>query len=349
MNTTINVSIGVLLAAIASIVFAPDAASAAIVASDNASNSAYSDGWQTGDNGGTGFGPWALSYSGNSLPSPPQFIDRAPLASNSLGAPSFALTTGDQNNAFETSEALRSFLIPFGVGQTLSANVDGSALSNAPSYTIGNTFDLLTANAKERFSLFTNNDYHSNRWTATGDLDTGIAAGASFHIEFTLTGPNTYNLVLSPVNGGAALATQTGATLAGPAGASITTLRIRDYGTGSSVSTAGSARGSKEYFFDDLMITAPGIQGDYNNDQAVNAADYVTWRDQINDGNYYTWRANFGQPTGASASLSSAANLPTAIPEPTEMAMLLIAIFVMIPWRLSARNSSILPKRIGTR
>ena len=93
MNTTINVSIGVLLAAIASIVFAPDAASAAIVASDNASNSAYSDGWQTGDNGGTGFGPWALTFSGSSLPSPPQFIDRTPLASNSLGAPSFALTS----------------------------------------------------------------------------------------------------------------------------------------------------------------------------------------------------------------------------------------------------------------
>jgi hypothetical protein len=269
------------------------------------------------------------------LASAPQFIDRAPLAANSLGAPSFALTTGDQNNAFDTSEALRSFLIPLAVGQTLSANVDGSVLSNAPSYTTGNTFDLLTANNKERFSLFTNNDFHSNHWTATGDLDTGIAAGASFHIEFTLTGPDTYNLVLSPVTGGAALVTQTGATLAGPAGASITTLRLRDYGTGSSVSASGSARGSKEYFFDDLTITAPAIQGDYNSDQNVNAADYVTWRRQFNDGNYYVWRSHFGQSAGASANLSDFNDLPTAIPEPTSMTMILLAILGMSFWRLS--------------
>ena len=82
------------------------------------------------------------------------------------------------------------------------------------------------------------------------------------------------------------------------------------------------------------MITAPGIQGDYNNDQAVNAADYVTWRrpDQRRE-LLHLAQHNFGQPTGASTSLSSAVNLPTAIPEPTEMAMLLVAIFVMIPWR----------------
>lgn len=38
---------------------------AANVASDNASNAAYSDGWQTNDNGGTGFGAWTLSTGGS--------------------------------------------------------------------------------------------------------------------------------------------------------------------------------------------------------------------------------------------------------------------------------------------
>ena len=75
-----------------------NSAAAAPVASDNAANSAYADGWQTGDNGGTGFGPWTFSFSGSGsgLFHDPQFIDNGPLAANSLGGPAFALTTGDQ-------------------------------------------------------------------------------------------------------------------------------------------------------------------------------------------------------------------------------------------------------------
>ena len=95
------------------------------------------------------------------------------------------------------------------------------------------------------FSLFTNNDYHSNRWTVTGDLDTGISAGSSFRIDFTLTSANSYNLVLSPVTGGgtAVYTDPRDARRQNTAGASIATLRITDYGTGS------SSDGSKEVFF----------------------------------------------------------------------------------------------------
>lgn len=39
-------------------------AQAAIIASDNASDAAYADGWQAGDNGGSGFGAWALGPDG---------------------------------------------------------------------------------------------------------------------------------------------------------------------------------------------------------------------------------------------------------------------------------------------
>ncbi len=34
-------------------------------ASDNAGQSAYTDGWQAGDNGGVGFMPWVLAFSGD--------------------------------------------------------------------------------------------------------------------------------------------------------------------------------------------------------------------------------------------------------------------------------------------
>ena len=38
---------------------------AVTAASDNAADPAYNDGWQAGDNGGFGFEPWALAFSGD--------------------------------------------------------------------------------------------------------------------------------------------------------------------------------------------------------------------------------------------------------------------------------------------
>jgi hypothetical protein len=286
-------------------------ASGATVAFDDASQPAYINGWQVGDNGGTGFGPWSFAFSGNGngLVHPPQFIDNGPLPDNSLGAPAFALSTGDQRNQFETSEVQRVFISPIAIGQAFSADVNGSALdSSAPAFTIGNTFDLLGTNGSERFSLFTNNQFHSDHWTATGDEDTGIPAGNSFHLDFKLVTSNSYDLVLSPIGGGAPYFTQTGVALAGTSGVAINRLRISDYGTGSSTS------GSKELFFDNLAVVGPdSISGDFNHDDIVDAADYVFWRKHgLDENSYSLWRTHFGQT--ASASASSAETSQFAIP-----------------------------------
>jgi hypothetical protein len=316
-------------------------ARSAVFAADNASNAAYSDGWQAGDNGGTGFGPWIFSFSGSGsgLLYLPQFIDNGPLPGDSLGAPSFALTTGDQRSAFETSEVRRTFTAPLLVGEMLSADINGSALdSRAPAFTIGNTFDLLGTNGSERFSLFTNNEYHAGRWTATGDADTGIQPGSSFHVDFTLVSANTYNLVLSPVAGGAPLFAQMGAPLAGTTNVGIDRLRITDYGTGS------SADGSKELFFDNLTVTGPNrLLGDYNNNGIVDATDYAVWRhtlgmsgadlaadgntnNQVDEGDYAVWRSHFSQivSTGASTSVNF------AVPEPGNLALAFLGVIAAL-------------------
>jgi hypothetical protein len=50
-------------------------------ASDSASDPAYADGWQAGDNGGSGFEPWTFAFSGDPSAlahAAPQFIDTAP-------------------------------------------------------------------------------------------------------------------------------------------------------------------------------------------------------------------------------------------------------------------------------
>src|SRR5205823_6477271 len=98
--------------------------------------------------------------------------------------------------------------------------------------------------------------------------------------------------------------TQTGAPLAGTSGVAINRLHISDYGTGS------SADGSKELFFDNLLLIGP-LPGDFNNDNVVNAADYVFWRKNGLDANSYNlWRTHFG-PSKVAACLRSYSEIAT--------------------------------------
>jgi hypothetical protein len=90
----------------------------------------------------------------------------------------------------------------------------------------------------------------------------------------------------------------------------------------------------------DLRTPAPGPTGDYNGNGAVDAADYVVWRDTLNqtvsmgtgsDGNgngtvdaadYNFWRARFSNTVPGVGSAASA-------PEPTTVALFLVAIGVL--------------------
>ena len=79
-----------------------------------------------------------------------------------------------------------------------------------------------------------------------------------------------------------------------------------------------------------LAVVAPGLPGDYNQDGAVDAADYIVWRK--NDGTsegYNTWRANFGQPSGS----GSGASANAAVPEPATLVLLMFAAAGWSLWR----------------
>src|SRR3954468_14771565 len=229
---------------------------AGTVASDDASQAAYTNGWQVGDNGGTGFGAWAFGVRGvwSDLLYEPQFIDRGPLPGDHLGAPTFALTTGARASQTDTSEVVRALTSPLAVGQTFSFDIDGSALatSGAP-FSMGNTFQLFGTDGQERFALFTSNQFNGNNWTATGNANTTIPAANAFHVAFTLAMTNTYNLVLTPFGGGAPLFSQTAAPLDGTAVTPIQIFLSPAYGPESS----GEER--KEFFFDNLLISSPAV------------------------------------------------------------------------------------------
>jgi hypothetical protein len=85
--------------------------------------------------------------------------------------------------------------------------------------------------------------------------------------------------------------------------------------------------------------TVPQIDsqpGDYNKDGIVNAADYVVFSKGLAEGNYATWRANFGESSPG----ASPANSPStgAIPEPGSWLFLLALAFTIFSSRRSPRK-----------
>lgn len=90
--------------------------------------------------------------------------------------------------------------------------------------------------------------------------------------------------------------------------------------------------------------------GDYNDDNVVNAADYVVWRKNnntsttlpndttsgnVDNGDYTVWRANFGQ--AATTGLGSGSLSNAAISEPTTSVLL---VFAAAGWCLRQRRNS---------
>lgn len=73
-----------------------------------------------------------------------------------------------------------------------------------------------------------------------------------------------------------------------------------------------------EVDFDDVRLNVvPALDGDFNFDGSVDAADYTVWRDGQTEGganDYLVWRDNYGTTLGGGAS--------TAVPEPTSIIML---------------------------
>jgi hypothetical protein len=76
----------------------------------------------------------------------------------------------------------------------------------------------------------------------------------------------------------------------------------------------------------------PSLPGDFNQDGAVDAADYVAWRKgQGNSDNYAKWRSNFGASAGAGAGGAGGA---TAVPGPAALWLTMPAgAFLGLQWR----------------
>jgi hypothetical protein len=188
-------------------------ATAAPIAADLASDAVYNDGWQGGDNGGFGFGPWNLfqtsstgdrngfflgSSTGNGV-TPSGGIDSAGRA---LGL--YANQTADQNGLdIGYATAFRTFTNgEIGIGESLSLSMDNG---NVGFWQLGPSLVGFSLN---RFSFFFAGGETTYK-IGYGDPNASIAlydTGVPFTddglgIVFTRTGADAFSLSVTPAGG----------------------------------------------------------------------------------------------------------------------------------------------------
>jgi hypothetical protein len=198
----------------------PLSASADLVASDNASSSAYNDGWQTGDNGGTGFNAWTISQSG------PGF--GGGFRSTNNGAVNIG--TGGNNAAWGvfgnnggTGSAVRPFPTPLVVGQTFNIDMDTVGVDTGG--TVG--FGLRAPNNGNLFEFFFvggQSNYTVNALNVSGTTP-GFTSGG-LRLALSLTSTSAFTFTMDTLSNGVGIDhTVTGNLFANPNQA-ISSLRL---------------------------------------------------------------------------------------------------------------------------
>ncbi|MEY3480950.1 MAG: hypothetical protein RIQ71_1725, partial [Verrucomicrobiota bacterium] len=157
-------------------------------ATDSATNSAYSDGWQSGDNGGSGFNAWSFNNGANSG----EFIGNP--ANNGMGTTGIGTTAfgvyGNQNSQYYN--ASRSLSTGLGIGDSFSFWWTMNWDTGAAGLNKGIEFKSGSANI---FSI--NNNGTSSDITVNG-VNTGFGYGTN-PMFVTLTRTATgYSFSMSP-------------------------------------------------------------------------------------------------------------------------------------------------------
>jgi hypothetical protein len=300
------------------LVLCPKSVSAVVVARDNAdpADPAYADGWDSGDNGGFGFGAWGGGVSGVFT----HEIDTVGQPDNNIGTPAFRF--GAENQI-----ATRPFANPMQAGQTFKMNLDKYKFdpSDPPDYTYIEQDSLIQLNSDgpiagqiyERFSLYdwvgkyndgagTTTSYNPDEWgigadSAVDNLHGGVAlqpsgglfkpgfSGADseqgFSMILDLPTVDTYRLRI--VQNGTTKVDVSGQleSVSDPDGAN------KPLPPGNVVGqplnslllwfTPGDfTDGLPAAYFNNLEIdgAAAGVSGDFNGNGVVDMADYVLWR-----------------------------------------------------------------------
>jgi hypothetical protein len=317
--------------------------------SDNAGNAPYADGWQTGDNGGTGFGPWFVDTA-TGLDT--YTIDTAPAdAANNLGAPAFRVDTAGGFGSFYAS---RPFAVPMVAGQSFQLDFDPHSIDDLnedfESTGHGDIGIFFESEFGERLALYSYYayDFGSDFWGINADSAFDNLNGGAHLPEDDLGGIewrstatvsdsedgmtlildlptiDTYRLRIVDDNVTKLDVSGTLNSTVGDPPISVVGQPIElvaFYGSDNDLS--GSF--TNVSYFNNLQLSAPpsGSDGDYNEDGFVNAADYAAWRKLPSTfggdpAGYNAWRQQFGE-TGAGAGGGP-------VPEPASLIIVLLGV-----------------------
>jgi hypothetical protein len=116
------------------------------------------------------------------------------------------------------------------------------------------------------------------------------------------------------------------------------------------------SQGGGIFVFNVAANSEPLLPGDYNDNGAVDAADYVVWRDRegtadpmpndplggtIGAAHYEQWKANFGITAGSGSGATGSASANAAIPEPATCALVIFGALGCVPLLAAGRQVSI--------
>ncbi len=209
-------------------------ANAALLASDTASASAYDDGLQNGDNGGTGFGAWTGRDPATDGSTKGIFIGNS--TTNGSGTSGGINTSGEAFALYANSSATASVVRPFTgaltVGQTFKIALDNGFLDTGATVGLG----LQTSGGTNRLEFYyiggdSINSYKVNNGTQSNLSPTVGFTTDGLLLEFTLTATDSYSLAVKNT-GGTTLSTASG-SLGGVAGTGIEQVRLFNSNAGS--------------------------------------------------------------------------------------------------------------------
>jgi hypothetical protein len=250
---------------------------AATIAFDTATDPVYDDGWQAGDNGGFGFGPWNFGGTYNSplqqttdIFSAPNDLGRAWTLFNPNGP---AVGTGNPpDGGTDIARAGRGFpaLVPgdtlhvvidnpterrFFRGYTVRFNTGGANMCYAGDNCTTPAFD--PGSVASRMSIGTFEYFTNGKWFSTDGnptlFDTDTHHG--MRIDFTLTSANTFALQMTPLDNPALAYSDTG-TLNGSG--PINWIEINLYNTDSDYHPNAVTPGAEtDFYISNMWITVP--------------------------------------------------------------------------------------------
>jgi hypothetical protein len=344
-----------------------------------------------GDNGGFGFTPWNFDNDIYTVPvigirsmdGPPTAADpqRTQSPFNHVGTAwrlGLKYNETGQSSWKDIVRAGRGLASPLQVGQTLSVVIDPPSVSQffdieTIRFNTGgaNACPGCTGAAQARFNVqmfnWTEPPNLYGQWDVN-DVATPLflvdkapgpgfpqgAAGTNegMRIDFTLTAPEAFALILTPLDNPAKAYVTTGALLNPGAGA-IDWIEFQHYGRPTPEPDRNEF--DTDFFIRSLEVTgnAPSQTADFDSDGDIDGADFLTWQRglgvtsgatramgnadgdaDVDAADLTIWKQQFGPTSSAAANLSNV----SAIPEPSAAAIAVGAVAGMAGGALSLRR-----------